>query len=135
MAPLDRDTLIAQALAAAERAYAPYSGYAVGAALLADDGTIVTGCNVENTSYGLTVCAERVALTRAVAEGHRAFRGLAIAARGTEMPFPCGACRQVLAEFCDSDMPVYMVREQGELPACRALGELLPEAFRMRPGS
>ena len=91
--------LLAAALAARERAYAPYSQFAVGAALECDDGTIVTGCNVENASYGLTMCAERTALFAAVASGHTLFRAIAVAGPPGVTTPPCGACRQVLAEF------------------------------------
>jgi len=135
MSNADVSSLVKQAAQAAESAYAPYSSYRVGAALLADDGTVVTGCNVENASYGLTICAERVAVTRAVAAGHQRFRALAIVATGEQVPYPCGACRQVLAEFCAPDLPVYMTRGLTDVPICRTLGDLLPEAFSLSPGS
>jgi cytidine deaminase len=127
--PLD---LIEAAQAAIRHAHAPYSGYRVGAALLCEDGSVFTGCNVENASYGLTLCAERTALVSAVAAGHRAFEALAIAASGDPTPYPCGACRQVLAEFCSANMPVYVAREDG----CETipLGELLPHAFGASDG-
>ncbi len=91
--------LIDRALAARERAYAPYSGFAVGAALLASSGKIYEGCNIENTSHSLAICAERVALFWAVAAGEREFSRIAIVSEGGAMP--CGACRQVLAEFAE----------------------------------
>lgn len=94
----DRDLLEA-ARAARAHAYAPYSGYTVGAALLCDDGSASAGCNVENASYGLSMCAERNALVAAVARGHRRFTTLAIVGPDSETTPPCGACRQVLAEF------------------------------------
>ena len=124
-------SLVEQAARATESAYAPYSRYRVGAALRTADGTVVTGCNVENASYGLTVCAERVALTRAVAAGQREFRAIAIVAAGERMPYPCGACRQVLAEFCNADFPVYLAQSVTDAPVCRTLGELLPDAFAL----
>jgi len=94
-----RSTLVETAISARTRAHAPYSNFAVGAALECSDGTVFTGCNVENLSFGLTMCAERVAVGAAVAAGHREFRCIAIVA-DTDAPIsPCGACRQVMAEF------------------------------------
>ena len=123
--------LLEAAAAAAEQAYAPYSGFRVGAALMAD-GKLYCGCNVENASYGLTVCAERVALFGAVAEGCRDFTAMAIVAAGEQPPYPCGACRQVMAEFCGQDFPVYVASagrpsDSEEL----RLGDLLPGAFKL----
>jgi cytidine deaminase len=96
---MDNASLIRAAIQARDHAHAPYSSFSVGAALLCADGTIFTGCNVENLSFGLTMCAERVAVGTAVAAGHRNFRRIAIAADTDEVISPCGACRQVLAEF------------------------------------
>jgi cytidine deaminase len=128
-------SLVEQAAQAAGAAYVPYSLYRVGAALRTADGAVITGCNVENASYGLTICAERVALTRAIAAGQREFRAMAIVASGEHTPFPCGACRQVLAEFCNAEFPVYIARSAGDPPECRTLGELLPDAFTFSTGS
>lgn len=115
---------------AAERAlasaYAPYSGFTVGAALRTADGTVVTGGNVENASYGLTICAERAAMFRAVAEGHRQFHAIAVAGPAPTVA-PCGACRQVLAEFLSPDAEVVFPVD-GRLVAV-SLGTLLPHAF------
>ncbi|MDR3139602.1 MAG: cytidine deaminase [Treponema sp.] len=97
---IDMETLFEEARKAADFAYAPYSRFRVGAALLAEDGTVFTGCNVENRSYGLTICAERSALVQGVGRGRRGFIALAIATPDSEDPVgPCGACRQVLSEF------------------------------------
>lgn len=122
--------LIAAAREAAQNAYAPYSRFQVGAALLADDGRIFTGCNVENASYGLTLCAERVALFSAVAAGSRRFVALAVVAGDKTPAMPCGACRQVLAEFCDDTLPVICATMRGGKPRTTTLGRLLPAAFR-----
>lgn len=122
--------LAAAACDARKQAYVPYSLFPVGAALLTDSGAVVRGCNVENASYGLTICAERAALFRAVAEGSREFKAIAIASSGGAAP--CGACRQVLAEFC-SDLAVIMV--DADLPERlrqTSLAELLPDRFDQR---
>lgn len=108
-------------------AYAPYSGYRVGAVLLTAEGEIFKGVNIENVSLGLSICAERVALSAAVAAGYRSFSLLAIAADGKNTPFPCGACRQVLMEF-SRKMKVVVADEKGE-PHIFDLEELLPHSF------
>jgi cytidine deaminase len=123
------DQLIDAALRVRERAYAKYSQFHVGAALLTSSGEIIVGCNVENASYGLTQCAERSAVTAAVAAGHTQF--VAIALTGPGGPMPCGACRQVLAEFCH-DLPVLIV--DADIPSKRMLTnlrELLPGVFKL----
>lgn len=121
--------LVAAARKAAERAHAPYSGFAVGAAIACADGRIVTAANVENASYGLTICAERAAVVRALAEGVREFEAIAVACDTDDPVQPCGACRQFLAEFA----PRLRVLAVGRGPAvARArLDELLPGAFRL----
>jgi cytidine deaminase len=104
---IDMDELFLEAQRAAGAAYAPYSRFRVGAALLAGDGRVFTGCNVENRSFGLTVCAERTAAFKAISEGQRVFRALAVAAPDSIEPVgPCGACRQVLSEFMPPEAPV-----------------------------
>ena len=116
---------------AAKLAYAPHSGYRVGAALLAADGRVFTGCNVENASYGLTNCAERTALFKAVSEGVRNFKAIAIAG-GTDSPaYPCGACRQALAEFCGPETPVICCTLDGKVAGRFTLGRLLPQTFAL----
>ena len=127
------DTLRQQLLAAAkdarEQAYAPYSKFLVGAALLTDDGQIISGCNVENASYGLTICAERNAVFAAVTQGHRQFQAIALATVGGATP--CGACRQVLAEFCD-DLPILIVDvDQPDRVTETSLAVLLPGRFKL----
>ena len=134
ISPDQRERLVRTAREAAANAHCPYSGYHVGAALLAADGSVFRGCNVENASYGLTLCAERNAITTAVAEGRREFLALAIAGGTKQEPaFPCGACRQVMAEFLAPDTPVFVAPlEEGdarEIP----LAELLPFSFRLLP--
>lgn len=121
------DQLAEAALAARQRAIAPFSKFLVGAAIEAEDGTIYTGCNIENASYGLTMCAERVAVFKALSEGVREFRRIVVAA-DTERPTPpCGPCRQILWEFC-GDTEVILVNLNGSMETFR-MSELLPGAF------
>lgn len=127
---VDEAELVRKAVEARKLAYAPYSGFQVGAALLAKDGRIFTGCNVENASYGLTVCAERVALFKAVSEGAREFLAIAVAC-GKGPCAPCGACRQVLYEFAP-DLLVIMADGEGKSWQTRRLLELLPQGFGPR---
>ncbi len=121
--------LVEAARAALNNAHAPYSNYKVGAALLCKDGTVFTGCNVENASFGLTNCAERTAVFAAISAGHKNFKTIAIAASGSTAPYPCGACRQVLAEFCPADFPVHIYVADGIETI--TLGELLPHGFKL----
>jgi len=121
----ERDRLVQRALEARTRAYAPYSGYRVGCAVLTGDGAIVTGCNVENASYGATICAERVALTRAVAEGKDSFVAMAIATQ--DGGSPCGICRQVMREL-GPDMAVWISNTSGAVRST-SVRELLPDSF------
>ena len=130
-----RRDLIAAARAVRRRAHAPYSGFAVGAAVLDDAGRISAACNVENASYGLTVCAERNAVAAAVAAGARRIRAVAVVTGARPPASPCGACRQVLAEFGADDMAVLLAPPTGAKAAATvelALGDLLPRAFRLR---
>lgn len=123
--------LCALALEARKTAYAPYSGCLVGAALLAKNGKVYTGCNIENASFTPTVCAERVAIFKAVSEGVREFSAIAVCGGRKEVSGefpPCGVCRQVLAEFCSPDFPILFVTGL-ETFEKHTLGELLPEAF------
>ena len=120
------DELLAAARAARERAYAPYSGFAVGAALEVLDGTVITGCNVENASYGMSICAERTAIVSAIAQGYREFRAIAVAGPDGAITSPCGACRQFIAEF-DPQMPVYFTTPDTDMQT--TLDKLLPFSF------
>lgn len=114
-------------------AYAPYSGYKVGAALLCADGTVYQGCNMENASYTPTVCAERTAFFKAVYDGHRDFTAIAVCGGkdGIIRDYfpPCGICRQVMREFCEDDFRIYMVGKDGVYLE-RTLNEILPDSFR-----
>jgi cytidine deaminase len=121
------DPLQAAALAARENAHAPYSNFRVGAALEDAGGRVHTGCNIENATYGLTLCAERVAVFKAISEGAREFRRIAIAADTETLTPPCGACRQILWEFC-GDIEIVLLNPRGKSEVLR-LKELLPRAF------
>jgi len=123
----DSDPLVAAARDARERAIATYSGFRVGAALETADGTIVTGCNIENASYGLTICAERVAMFKALSEGHRAFVRIVVVADTAEPTPPCGACRQILWEFA-GDIEVILA-DTKKVTATWKLKDLFPAPF------
>lgn len=120
--------MLRQANDARDRAYVPYSGFRVGACVKAATGAYYLGCNIENAAYSPTVCAERTAMFKAVYEGEREFDAVAIVWDGEGLAVPCGVCRQVLAEFCDSEMPVICANRKGEYKVL-ALGDLLPYAF------
>lgn len=120
-----REALVAEALQARERAYAPYSGYRVGAALLGRSGRVYTGCNVENAVYPLSTCAERAAVVRAVSEGEREFVAIAIATANGGAP--CGSCRQVLREFGEDI--VVLIADAGGVFRETTIAELLPDSF------
>ena len=120
------DALVQAAAGVRRRAHAPYSGYAVGAAVLDEEGRTHLGCNVENASYGLTVCAERHAVAAAVAAGATELRGVAVVTASAPPASPCGACRQVLAEF--GDFPVILANPAGDR-RLTTVAELLPDAF------
>ncbi len=127
------EKLVALAREARGQAYVPYSGFSVGAALLCADGTVYQGCNIENAAFGPTICAERVAVFKAVFDGKRDFAGIAVAGgrAGQEVTGlfpPCGVCRQVLREFCGLDFMLYLAKENGEFEA-HTLEEMLPCSF------
>ena len=125
------EILIEYAIDAMGRAYAPYSGYKVGAALLAADGAIYQGCNIENASFSPTICAERTAFAKAVSEGQREFTAIAVCG-GKDGKIeglfpPCGVCRQVMAEFCKPDFKIYLAKPEGYEE--RTLAQILPDSF------
>jgi cytidine deaminase len=127
MNPIQQDQLVHLAVEACDMAYAPYSNFQVGAALLTRQGKIYQGVNVENRSFGLTICAERTAAATAISEGHKDFTAISIASRGGVTP--CGACRQFLAEFCD-DLTILLVDvETGNRVRETTLNKLLPDRF------
>jgi cytidine deaminase len=131
--PDDR-ALVLTAARAREQAYVPYSHFHVGAALLDGEGRLFTGCNVENASYGATCCAERTAVFKAISEGSRQIRRIAVVGDQTEPCLPCGICRQVLAEFAASDFELLAGTPDGRFESYR-LDDLLPHAFRLDAGS
>jgi cytidine deaminase len=125
---MDKEKLIIESKTAREKAYVPYSKFPVGAALLGENGIIYHGCNIENSSFSMTNCAERTAFFKAISEGVHSFKALAVTG-DTDGPIsPCGACRQVIAEFCDGGMPVYLTNLKGDVMET-TVAELLPGAF------
>jgi len=127
----DLQTLIQAAREARERAIAPYSGFRVGAALRTTAGLVFQGCNIENASYGLTVCAERVALLTALAAGERRFTSIVVISQSTPAASPCGPCRQLLWEYCH-DIDVHLVTLEGTIESLR-LATLFPRPFELKP--
>lgn len=128
MKKVSNEHLIKKADEMLDVAYVPYSKFPVGAVLLSKDGTIFTGCNIENAAYGLSNCAERTAIFKAVSEGTRSFEKLVITG-DTDGPIsPCGSCRQVISEFCAPDMPVILTNVKGNIEET-TVAELLPRAF------
>ena len=125
----DEAKLMAAARAAREHSYSPYSAFAVGAALLCEDGVVVTGCNVENAAYPLTICAEEAAVATAVAQGRRRYSAIAIAGPANASAPPCGGCRQILAEFAPSLTVLYSSGEETHEKA--SLEVLLPAQFEL----
>ena len=127
---MNAQQLIELAKQARERAYVPYSNFAVGAALLTKDGKVYSGCNIENASYGLCNCAERTAIFKAISEGEKDFEMLAVICGSHRPCSPCGACRQVIAEFCRKDMKVVLANMKGDTLET-TVEELLPGFFTM----
>lgn len=131
MANSQIESLLQASRVAMEQAYAAYSGFKVGSAVLGANGEIYSGCNVENASYGLSICAERSAVARMVCAGERSIRAIAISASSGEAAFPCGACRQVLAEFAPAGEPVSIYLVTGDGVEEYTLADLLPHAFTL----
>lgn len=129
---MDSNGLLKRAVETMGNAHAPYSKYQVGAAVLTESGEVFGGCNVENASYGLTNCAERTAIFSAVAAGHKKFTAVAIVAAKAPTPYPCGACRQVMAEFMADGCPVY-IASASDLDSFEetSVGALLPHSFKL----
>ena len=127
---MDNDILISYAKKAMGNAYAPYSGFCVGAAILTSEGEVFTGCNVENSSYGATICAERCAIIKAISEGYTSFTKIAIVSSGNNLTFPCGICRQFLSEFMQEDGVVVLCDSNGEIKEFE-LSSLIPHAFNL----
>lgn len=125
---MDYKNLVSKAFEGRKNAYAPYSNFKVGAAVLAEDGKIYTGCNIENASYGATNCAERTAIFKAVSEGNRTIEAIAIVGIKNDYTYPCGVCRQVISEFASKDTKIILGKNENEY-LIRTLDELLPGAF------
>ena len=125
---ISRETLIGDAYEAKKNAYVPYSNFPVGAALLTEDGKIYRGCNIENAAYTPTNCAERTAFFKAVSEGERRFRAIAVAGNTGDYLFPCGVCRQVMMEFCDEAFEIIVARDKSDYKVF-TLAELFPGSF------
>ncbi len=124
------EQLFAAARAAQKNAYAPYSKFFVGSALMTGKGTIYSGCNVENASYGLTICAERNAIFQMIAAGEREIKSLLVMGSSERFLPPCGSCRQVMAEFAEPDTTVYLCNQEGTFETA-TVGELLPRHFKL----
>lgn len=125
---MDIKELVKLAIEAREKAYVPYSKFKVGAAIEMEDGTVFTGCNIENASYGATNCAERTAIFKAVSEGHSIIKKIAIVGDMSTYTAPCGICRQVIAEFAAKDIEIVLIKNQDEYQV-KTLEEILPGAF------
>lgn len=126
---MENEVLISYAKKAMGNAYAPYSGFSVGAALLTTDGEIFTGCNVENASFGATICAERCAILKAISEGYTSFEKIAIVSSADDLTFPCGICRQFLSEFMEDGVVVLMDKQENIKEY--ALNDLIPFSFSL----
>lgn len=126
---MDYNPLIKEAIASREKAYVPYSNFKVGAAVLTEDGSVYSGCNIENASFGATNCAERTAIFKAVSEGHRKIKAIAVIGDINNFTYPCGICRQVMVEFAYSeDIDIIIIKNENEY-IIKKMYEILPGAF------
>lgn len=125
---MDYKELVLRALKAREYSYSPYSHFKVGAAVITENGEVYTGCNIENASFGATNCAERTAIFKAISEGHRSIKALAVVGDTTTYTYPCGICRQVMTEFADKDTDIIIVKNENDY-IVKKLKEILPGAF------
>lgn len=125
------EELMQIAIEASKKSYSPYSKFPVGACVMCDDGSIYSGCNFENSSFGMTICAERNAIGSAIAEGKRKIKAVAIYSPNQQNCAPCGACRQVMHEFCDNDEDVDIILQNGDELKIYTLAQLLPESFNL----
>lgn len=125
---MDKHILIDKAYSAMEKSYSPYSHFKVGAALVTEDGSVYTGCNIENASYGATICAERTAMVKAVSEGHKSFKYIAIVSSSHEKTLPCGICRQFLSEFASKDAVIIMHDTENDIIEM-PFNQIYPEPF------
>ena len=128
---MNYEELMQKAKDVSGKSYCPYSKFAVGACVMCEDGSVYTGCNFENSSFGMTICAERNAIGSAVADGKRKIKAVAIYSPNQDNCVPCGACRQVMHEFCDNDNEVDIILENGNDLKIYTLAQLLPESFSL----
>ena len=128
---MNYEKLMEKAIETSKNSYSPYSKFAVGACVLMDDGSVYTGCNFENSSFGMTICAERNAIGSAIADGKIKIKAVAIYSPNQQKCFPCGACRQVIHEFCENDSDVDIILKNGENIEIYTLAQLLPESFSL----
>ena len=125
---MENKELVLKAIEAQKNAYVPYSKFRVGAALITEDGSLYTGCNIENASYGATNCGERTAIFKAISEGHREIKAIAIVGDDLSYTSPCGICRQVISEFASEDIKIILVKNENDY-IIRTMEEILPGAF------
>lgn len=128
---MNYEELMQKAIDVSKKSYSPYSKFAVGACVMTEDGSVYCGCNFENSSFGMTICAERNAIGSAISDGKRKIKAVAIYSPNQDKCFPCGACRQVIHEFCENDENVDIIVKNGENIEVYTLAHLLPESFNL----